>query len=312
MNLKERTGIKIKQLLIYGGIARSKFYDWRRRYGTSNKHNIKVPGSSWLLEEEKLAIIKYAKVNIEEGYRRLTYRMIDEDIAYASPSSVYRVLKAAGLLNRFNYSAKTLKGRGYIQPKAPHEEWHIDISYINILGTFLFLIAIIDGYSRYIVHYDLRASMQEEDVKLVVQKAHERYINEKPKLITDRGSQFIAKDFKEYLKHIGLKQVLISAGYPQSNGKLERFFKSIKIECIRTKSFLSISDARKQIDQYIWYYNNKRLHSAIFYLTPYDMLIGKKDEIIAERNDKLFRARMRRIQIYNKMNIDCKLCNRNL
>jgi len=302
MDLRERTGISTKKLLMYGRIPRGKFYDWRRRYGVKNQHNGKIPRSGWLLEEERRAIIRYARANIEEGYRRLTYRMIDDDIAYASPSSVYRVLRAAGLSSRFNALAPTGKGRGYIQPEACHKEWHIDISHINVCGTFMFLIAIIDGYSRYIVHHDLRGSMEEKDVELVVEEAHERYPDEHPRLISDRGGQFIAKDFKEYLRNIGLKQVFISAGYPQSNGKLERFFRSIKTECIRSKALLSIPDARIQIDQYIWYYNHKRLHSAIFYITPYDMLNGKKDEILTIRNDKLLRARMKRIRIYNEMN----------
>ena len=302
MHLQEKTGIKLKRLLRYGRISRGKFYEWKKRYGIGNQHNGKIPRANWLLEEEKQAIIEYARNNIEEGYRRLTYRMIDENVAYVSPSSVYRLLKAAGLLSRFNYILGARKGMGYIQPKEAHKEWHIDISYINVRGTFMFLIAIIDGYSRFIVHHDLRASMEEKDVEFVVQKAHEHYPDANPRLISDRGGQFISKDFKEYLRNIGLKQVFISAGYPQSNGKLERFFRSLKTECIRTTALLSIPDARAQIDNYIWYYNHRRLHSAIFYITPWDMLNGKKEEILAVRNDKLHQARLKRMQIYNEMN----------
>lgn len=152
MDLNKRTGINTKKLLGYGRIAWGKFYDWKKRYGISNQHNCKIPRATWLLEEEKQAIIKYARMNFEEGYRRLTYKMIDENVAFASPSSVYRVLRAAGLLTRFNPSLIRKKGQGYTQPEAPHKEWHIDISHINVLGTFMFLIAIIEGYSRYIVH----------------------------------------------------------------------------------------------------------------------------------------------------------------
>ncbi len=99
-----------------------------------------------------------------------------------------------------------------------------------------------------------------------------------------------------------MKQVFTSAGYSQSNGKIERFIRSIKTECIRRTAILFISDARKQIDNYIKYYNYKRLHSAIFYITPYDILTGRIDEIISERNKKLLQARMKRISIYKGMN----------
>ena len=253
MELKEKTRINIKRLLRYGAIPRSKFYDWRKRYGLANRHNGKVPRANWILEDEKLAIIKYARDNIEEGYRRLAYRMIDEDIAYVSPSTVYRVLTEAGLLKKFQPCKMISKGNGYIQPQGCHQEWHIDISYINVLGSFMFLVAIIDGYSRFIVHYDLRANMESKDVEVVVERAHELYPEANPAIICDRGSQFIAKDFREYLRDIGLKQVFISARYPQSNGKIERFFKSLKTECVRRRSLLSVSDVRCQIDQYIRY-----------------------------------------------------------
>jgi len=97
-----------------------------------------------------------------------------------------------------------------------------------------------------------------------------------------------------------IKSTLISVGYPQSNGKLERFFGTAKRECIRKNSFLSIADARKIIDQFIEYYNNKRLHSAIDYVAPLDMLCGRKDEILKSRDEKLRKARERRIEYYNQ------------
>jgi len=88
--------------------------------------------------------------------------------------------------------------------------------------------------------------------------------------------------------------------YPQSNGKIERFFRTTKEECIRKNSFLSIEDARKIIDKYVDYYNHKRLHSAIDYVTPYDMIMGRRDEILKARDEKLRKARMLRIENYNK------------
>lgn len=81
----------------------------------------------------------------QEGYRRLCYRMIDEDVVYASPSSVYRVLKAEGLLQKFKSCKESKKGHGYVQPSRPHQEWHIDISYVNVLGSFLFLVRLLMG-----------------------------------------------------------------------------------------------------------------------------------------------------------------------
>jgi len=107
-----------------------------------------------------------------EGYRRLTYMMMDDDIVAVSPSSVYRVLSGAGLLSRWNHKASK-KGAGFQQPLKGHEHWHIDISYINIRGTFYYLCSILDGFSRYIVHWEIRESMTEADVEIILQRARE-------------------------------------------------------------------------------------------------------------------------------------------
>ena len=300
----EKTGIPVDRLLKHARLRRSKYYEWKRRYGLENRHNGHVPKANWLFEHEKEAIIDYAKNNPEEGYRRLAYRMIDDDVVYATPSSVYRVLRAAGMLRKYSVAKNKTKGLGYSQPDGPHREWHIDISYVNILGTFLFLVAIIDGYSRYVVHHELRASMEEKDVQLVVQRALERFPGHKPRIISDRGSQFIAKDFKEFIRYAGVSHTFTSVGYPQSNGKIERFFRTAKTSCIRRQSFLSVHDARAQLDEFIRYYNHKRLHSAIRYVTPFDRLMGKDTEIIKTRERKLLEARRLRVEYHSKSTLD--------
>ncbi len=300
---KKLTEIPTRKLLSYAKLSAGKFYDWQQRYGIPNQHNQQVPKAHWLLAWEKSMIRAYYRRHEyeEEGYRRLCYRMIDEDVVYASPSSVYRVLKEENLLNKFKSCPESnQRGRGYVQPTRPHQEWHIDISYVNVLGTFLFLIAIIDGYSRYIVAYDLRVSMREADVEIVLQRAHEKFPSEHPRVISDHGGQFIAKEFNDYIRYVGLTHTLISVGYPQSNGKLERFFGTAKRECIRRNSFLSIKDARKIIDQFIEYYNNKRLHSAIDYVAPLDILLGRKEEILKRSDEKLRKAREDRVKYYNQ------------
>lgn len=300
LSYKERTKIPIKDLISFAGISSGKFYDWEKRYGIPNKHNGEVPKSSWLLDWEKKAIVKYSRTHEEEGYRRLCYQMIDKDVAYASPSTVYRILRANNLLNVYIPKSGSGRGSGYRQPGAPHEEWHIDISYVNVLGSFMFLIAVIDGYSRFITHHELRTYMQEEDVTVVLQRAYEKFSGTKPRIISDRGSQFISREFKKYLRFIGLKHTYTSVSYPQSNGKIERFFRTTKEECIRRNSFLSIEDAREIINKYVDYYNYERLHSAIDYITPYDMMIGRREEILKSRDEKLRKARMLRIENYNK------------
>ncbi|MCP4453916.1 MAG: transposase family protein, partial [Planctomycetes bacterium] len=131
----------------------------------------------------------------QEGYRRLTYMMIDADEVAASPSTVYRVLKQADMLNKWPRSASK-KGAGFHQPEKPHEHWHIDIAYLNICGTFYYLCSILDGYSRYLVHWEIREAMTEADVETILQRAREKFPQARPRIISDNGPQFVARDFK--------------------------------------------------------------------------------------------------------------------
>jgi transposase InsO family protein len=228
-----------------------------------------------------------------EGYRRLTFMMLDADVVAVSPSSVWRVLKQAGCLSRWK-GKPSRKGTGFEQPPQPHQHWHIDVSYINLSGTFYYLCSVLDGYSRYIVHWDLRERMKESDIEVILQGAKEAYPEVKPRIISDNGPQFVARDFKEFIRISGMTHVRTSPFYPQSNGKLERWHKSLKRECIRPLTPLTLDDGLRLIETYVHYYNTVRLHSAIGYVTPQDMLAGRQAEIHAARDRKLERARQLR------------------
>jgi transposase InsO family protein len=275
------------------GISNSKFYCWKERYGRINEHNSQVPRDFWLEYWEIEAIIDYHVQYPHEGYRRLTYMMMDDDVVAASPSTVYRVLHKAGCLQKWKGKSSS-KGTGFNGPSRPHQHWHIDISYINIKGTFYYLISLLDGYSRYLVHWDLRESMTEMDAAIVVQRAKEKYPEESPRIISDNGPQFIAKDFKELIRNLGMTHVTTSSYYPQSNGKKERFYGTLKRGCIRPKTPLSLEEAKQTVQEFIDYYNTRRLHASIGYITPQDKLLGREKEIYVARDRKLARARASR------------------
>jgi putative transposase len=289
----ERTEIPARKFVAWLGIGPSKFHDWKDRYGKRNEHNGWVPRDWWLEDWEKQAIIRFSFEYPLEGYRRLAFMMLDRDVVAASPSTVYRVLKAAGRIGR-STNKPSKKGTGFEQPQKPHEHWHIDISYINIHGTFYYLTTILDGYTRYTVHWEIRRSMTEQDELTILQRAREKFPNETPRIISDNGSQFLAKDFKEFIRLCGMTHVRTSPYYPQSNGKLERFHGSIKGECLRPGTPISLEDAVRIVGRYVEHYNQVRLHSAIGYVAPADKLAGREAEIFAARDRKLAEARERR------------------
>jgi putative transposase len=210
-----------------------------------------------------------------------------------SPSSTYRVLKAAGRLDR-KLVSKSRKGMGFVQPESPHQHWHIDVSYLNLGGTFYFLISVLDGMSLYIVYWEIQPTMTEFDIEIVVQRALEKHPGVQPRIISDNGPLFIAKDFKEFIRVTCLSHVRTSPYYPQSNGKLERFHGTLKRECIRPAEPGTLEKATSLVKDFVHHHNHCRLHSAIGYMTPYDCMLGLTKEILAERDRKLEEARARR------------------
>ena len=286
----QRADLPIQQFARWLGLATGKFYHWKQRFGKVHEHNAWIPRDHGLTPAEKQAILDFERQYPLEGYRRLSFMMLDADIAAASSSSVYRVLKDAGRINRFNGKSST-KGTGFTPPLGPNQHWHTDVSYINIAGTFYYLCSVLDGYSRAIVHWDIQESMTEGQIEIILQKARETFPHATPRVISDHGPQFIAKDFKQFIRLAGMTHVRTSPFYPQSNGKIERWHPSLKQECIRPQTPLNIEDAKRVTGDYVRHYNTVRLHSAISYITPSDKLAGREEQIFEKRDRKLAEAR---------------------
>jgi hypothetical protein len=126
-------------------ISPRKHLRWHARYGQINEHNALIPRDHWLEDWEKRAIIDFYYIHPLEGYRRITFMMLDANVVAVSPASVYRVLRAAGLIDQ-RVGKPSKKGTGFLPPLAPHDHWHIDFSYINIAATFYYLCSVLVRY----------------------------------------------------------------------------------------------------------------------------------------------------------------------
>ena len=281
---RKRTGLALVTMLTWLALSQARYYAWLKMKPAVARC---IPKSHWLLPWEVQAIIAYRHEHPRAGYRPLTYQMLDANIVAVSPASVYRVLHNAGLLWPNAKTHTKAKGSGFEQPQKPHEHWHLDIRDINFKRTFVYLVALIDGFSRYLVQYDLRTSVEALDVELLLERAREKFPGVQPVLITDNGPQFIAKDFKNYLGFVGITHRRTRFYYPQSNGKVERAFLTIKSEGLSCNSVIDLDDLKRQLDAYITYYNTQRLHSALGYISPWDMLCGKQEQIFKARQTKL-------------------------
>lgn len=297
-----RTGWRVRRVLKRLGIPRSVYYEWRDRALQKRLDDL-VPGGrclSAVLPEEKEAVITYALAHPKDGYRRLAWMMVDADVAYLSPASVYRILTDADLLYRWKRSCRS--GEKPEVPTRPHQRWHTDIMYLRVGDVWYFLVTVLDGFSRYVVHWELLTSMRAADVRLVIQHALEANGLKDVEIVSDNGSQFTSADFKALVRQFELQHIRIRTYHPESNGTLERFHRSTR-EALADDDLRNLARARELIGRWIEHYNENRLHASLQYLPPCEFYRGNPTERIAERRAKLERGRRHR-EIINRQRLE--------
>jgi len=283
----------VPRILAVLGLKRSVYFAWKRR-GECDDLADKSGGRESIfkiLPEEEQAIVDYALAHPADGYRRLCWMMVDEDVAYVSPGTVYNVLNKYDLLYRWKRSQSS--GKPPAKPISPNQRWHTDIMYLWLSGRWYFFVGVIDGYSRYLVHWELLTTMKAEDITLVVHRALEKYPQAKPEIVHDNGSQFTGKEFKKLIQRFKLAQIRIKLHHPESNGTIERFHRSLREE-MSDKNLTDLGQTRVMIGQWIDYYNQQRLHAGIRYLRPVDYHFGNPGQLIKIRINKLTMARIKR------------------
>jgi len=287
------TGMDKKLMLRHLGIKSSSYYNWIHRYNQNRLNDKKPVGMNpyRLLDWEKEAIRDFYIDNQENGYRRITYMMMDQDIVCTSPSTVYRFLKSEGLLMR--WSEPRALGPRPALPTAPNQKWHTDLMILEIEGINYYYQGIIDAYSRYIIAWDIHAEGTALNTSLLLQEAYDRSpegIN--PVVIADNGPEFIGKEFREIIKVHQGKDVRIAAYHPQSNGIEERFHRTLRQEGLIRYS--NLIEAKQKVGKWIAYYNKYRLHSSIKYMPPEIWHFGDPEILANERKQKLEQAKKER------------------
>jgi transposase InsO family protein len=288
MQTQKRSEKPLEWVLGHLGLATSTYYRWRAKepHGKLEDNYVAPFNFNAPLDKEIQAVVKYALEHPKEGYRRLSYMMIDGDVACLSPSSIYRILTDRDLLCRWKAPQKS-KGTYDFKPVAPHDQWHTDLMYLWVAGRWYFFIGILDAFSRKIVHWELLEKASAADVRAAVQSAIKKHPGVAPRIVTDNGVQFTSKEFRKLVKEFSMKDIKIRIRHPQSNGKIERFHRSLREEGLGEKEFKDKYNALEIISEWVNYYNNERLHAGINYLRPIDYYNGCQEQRLMERKEKL-------------------------
>lgn len=300
---QKRTGFELARLLDLYGINKSTYYSWFARVKKLKPRQDGKPlRVDSVTAEEEQKVLEFRKEQSSVGYRKLCWMMVDADVAYLTESTVYTVLSKHGMLKGWNRTDNQGTENEYRhKPKYVHHHWHTDIAYIKVRNVFYFLIMLLDGYSRYLLDWELMTDMTGKSVEMFIQRAKEKYPFAKPMLINDNGSQFISHDFKRLVTALDIQQVFTRRNHPQTNGKIERMNGTVKQEAIRPNSPVSYGQTWDVLNAYSYEYNHQRLHAGINFLRPSDMFFGRGKTILNERKLKLTQGRIMRVETNKSM-----------
>jgi len=284
------------------GVSRTTYYRWLREeaWAKARPAAASKPVQPYeALPEEKAAVRQYALKHAELRHRELAWRMVDEDVAYVSPSTVYRILKEAQLVCPWRRRSKRRREDEEKASRA-NQIWATDLKYVWVGGRDYFLVCFLDEYSRYIVHHELLWGMDGPTVSVAAQAALETLprdvagkLQETPTIRSDNGSCYISREFGAVLEEHELRHRRIKPHCPEENGVMERANRTIA-EALEGEELTDYLQAVKVMARIIRWYNEARLHSAPGFLRPVDYYRGKPEELCAARRQKLAAARHRR------------------
>jgi transposase InsO family protein len=301
---KRRSGWPVRRTLHQLGVSPASYYRWR---GAARQAKALTPEPARPVQayeatdEEKRAVRTYALKHPGIRHRELAWRMVDEGVAYLSPSTVYRILKGENLVCPWRRRTKRTREEEE-KARRPDEIWATDLMYVVIGGRTYYLVNFLDEYSRMIVHHGLCASMDGMTVSIEAQGAIEKLLGERggeipaqgmPRLRSDNGSCYISREFRGVLDEHGLHHNRIKPHCPEENGVVERSNRTLR-EALEGEELTDLLQARGVIARIIEWYNTERLHSALGYLRPMDYYRGNPAALHEARRGKMAEARHRR------------------
>ena len=302
------SGLPRRKALAQLGFPKSTYYHWLRKQAGGRLQD-KKGGSAipWnkLRPEEEERILFLARASPELSPRQLALGIVDTEGLYVSESTVFRILKRDGLIKPAEIMGFKAGKEYHRKTKKPNELWATDCAHLKVVDWgWYYLVTVMDDYSRFILAWELKSDMASGSLIDVVQQAVDLTdmtdvpVDDRTVLLSDNGPGYVSRQFGEYLRLVGVRHITAAPYHPQTNGKIERYHRTIKGE-INLVPHEMPGELEKAIKAFIEYYNYRRYHEGIGNVTPYDVYTGRYLKVIQRRKE----AKNKTLQVrmdYNK------------
>ncbi len=313
IRLVEGSSLSVRRTLAEIRLPRSTFYVWYKLYLEGGPEALEDraprPRAVWnrISDRIRTKVIETALIHTELSPRELACRITDREGEFLSESSVYRILKAADLIESPAYILLQAADRFENPTRGRNELWQTDFTYLPVVGWgWYYLSTVLDDYSRKILAWTLSATMRVDDVTETLDLARAATgvdrvrVEHRPRLLSDNGPCYVAKGLATYLKQHGLTHTRGRPYHPMTQGKIERYHRSMK-NVVRLENHYSPWELERAIARFVEHYNHARLHEAIGNVTPDDMYHGRQPAILSRR-EKIKRLTLERRKKENLRN----------
>ncbi|TLN23514.1 DDE-type integrase/transposase/recombinase [bacterium] len=288
------SGLPRRRALAQLGLPKSTYYRWLRRQSKGRLEDSKggspIPWNRLRVEEQE-KILAQARASPDLSARQIALRVTDFDGMYVSESTVFRILKREGLIKPAEVVGFKAGKEYHRKTRSPNELWATDCAHLKVIDWgWYYLVTVMDDYSRFILAWELKSDMAAGSLIDVVQQAVDLTgmtdvpVEDRTVLLSDNGPGYISRQFNEYLGLVGIRHILAAPFHPETNGKIERYHRTIKGE-INLVPYQVPGELRKAIAGFIEYYNYRRYHEGLSDVTPYDVYAGRHMEIIQRRKE---------------------------
>lgn len=308
----ETSHLPVRRTLDKIGIPKTTFYAWLDRYAAGGPEALEDrksrPKRVWnrIPNEIRARIIERALDEPELSPREVAVAFTDAEKTFVSEASVYRILKAEGLVTSPAFIVMKAADRFANPTTAINQLWQTDFTYLKVTGWgWFYLSTVLDDFSRYIVGWKLCTTMSAGDVTATLELAlqasglDQADPDRRPRLLSDNGPSYVAGDLSDWLEGQGMRHTRGKPYHPMTQGKIERWHLSLKSRILLENYYLP-GDLEQAVADFVEHYNHRRYHESLDNLTPADVYFGRGDRIRKRRDEIKWRTiEHRRRQHFN-------------